>query len=233
MPKPPSYNGIPIPYDDDIDTLCQTLKTPGAATWAACIALGHKTDVAALEILEQLVLAEDWRYRRIAIEAMAAHQLAVTRAALICQCLRDPSPYVVRTTCSVVAALKLHSAHASLRELAYGAMSETRCAALRALKELWQPTDAAWVVSLFQHDPSPQVRREAAWTLRQNVDQDTWERLFELWSADPLPRHRVWACELARAFGFISYIPILQLMGNDRDGHVRTAASQALAHLGG
>ena len=229
--RPSSYNGVPIPYDDEINDLRQRVKATGPEAWAACLALGYKTDKAAFEVLEELAVSDDWRYRRAAIEAMATHHLALTRTAFFCACLTDPSPYVVRTACKVVAELKLEDACDSLRKLVHSDAGNTRIAALIALKELWQPSDFDLVLSMFQKDVSEQVRREAAWTLRSNADKSNWESLFEVWRTDPLHRHRIWACELAGKFGDRSHAKILQVMLKDTDGHVRAAADHTLQEL--
>jgi HEAT repeat protein len=229
--RPSLNNGVPIPYDNEVEELRRRVKNPGPEAWAACLALGYKADKNAFEILEELAVSDDWRYRRSAIEAMAVHRLALTRIAFFCGCLEDPSPYVVRTACQVVADLKLDDAHDSLRKLVHSGAADTRIAALRALKELWKPSDYALVFSVFQSDVSEQVRRQATWTLRSNVDKGNWVPLFEAWRADPLHRHRVWACELAGKFGGNNLSQTLKAMLKDPDGHVSKAAARALERL--
>lgn len=232
MPKIPElYNGIPIPHDTEVVHLRHMVKTPGPQAWAACMALGYKNDAAAFEVLEELAASNDWRCRRISIEAMAFHHLAMSKGDLFCKCLEDPSPYVVRTACKTVAQLGLDCAHNDLRRLVHANDALTRSAALRALRKLWKQSDFDLVFEVLQGDSSKEARSEAAWTLRENADGDNWERLFELWRTDPLHRHRIWACELANKFGDKNHTATLRIMLEDSDGHVRAASSRALEKL--
>jgi hypothetical protein len=57
--RPSLYNGVPIPYDGEIDDLRERVKAPGPEAWAACLALGYKTDKAAFEVLEELAVSDD------------------------------------------------------------------------------------------------------------------------------------------------------------------------------
>ena len=68
--------------------------------------------------------------------------------------------------------------------------------------------------------------------LHKNVDSDHWVHLFVAWSSDRVPRHRVWACELAQRFGGRSVLPALKALKADIDGHVQRAAMQAAEHIG-
>jgi HEAT repeat protein len=229
--RPEMLNGIRIPYAADIEDLRLELRNPGPEAWAACVALGHKSEWAALEILTELGHSEDWRFRRAAIEAIAAHPFAYTRAELLCRSLGDPSQFVVRTACQVAGQLKLDCAHDYLLELASSRLRATRIAALGALERMWQPSDFELVFSIFLRDPSKEVRRRAAWTIRRNVDEENWERVFEVWRTDSLHRHRVWACEVAAKFGDHNHIARLSGLLEDADGHVRKAARKSIAEL--
>jgi hypothetical protein len=89
--------------------------------------------------------------------------------------------------------------------------------------------DFAPVFRLPLSDPSPAVRRDAAWTLRRTACAETWRELFEAWKGDQLPRHRLWACELAGEHGDESVGVELRALARDRDGHVRKAVARTLA----
>ncbi|WP_247359433.1 HEAT repeat domain-containing protein [Bradyrhizobium sp. 134] len=49
---------------------------------------------------------------------------------------------------------------------------------------------------------------------------------------DELPRHRLWACEIANTFGDPDVLPALTPLLNDDDGHVRKSAAQAHQAIG-
>jgi HEAT repeat protein len=76
-----------------------------------------------------------------------------------------------------------------------------------------------------------QVRKEAAWTLRANTSSGNWRALFQAWRSHRLARHRVWACEVAGAFGDTNIEPELVPLAGDEDGHVRKAAARALREI--
>ena len=56
-------------------------------------------------------------------------------------------------------------------------------------------------MTIYLSDQVQAVRREAAWALKANASPENWEPLFEAWASDSVPRHGIWACELAMAFG--------------------------------
>lgn len=109
---------------------------------------------------------------------------------------------------------------------------DLRDVALGALRGLWTTADFDPVWRLYKEDPLERVRRNAAFLLREHADLPNWSTLFEAWWNDPLPRLRVWAIELAEQFGEGSLPPLHPLL-QDPDGHVRRAASRALANRPG
>jgi HEAT repeat protein len=88
------------------------------------------------------------------------------------------------------------------------------------------------VFDTFRTDRSPEVRKEAAWTLRRHVTKETWRTLFDAWHHDSLHRHRCWACEIAADFGGPDLAESLSQLANDEDGLVRRAAKDALSRVG-
>jgi hypothetical protein len=109
--------------------------------------------------------------------------------------------------------------------------AEARSAALRALRPLWRDEDFETVLGLARHDPDDTVRGDAAWVLRATASIHTWSRLFDLWCADPLPRHRAWACELAARWGGADDLAAVRRLERDRDGQVQAAAVTAVRRL--
>ncbi len=226
--RPDVLNGVQVPYGAEVSVLRSRVRSPGPEAWAAILALGHHHAQEAFELLVQLTASPDWGIRRSAVEAVAVHALGPTAAPVLIDRLGDPSPYVVRAACEAVAHLRLGDAHDAVVTLLASQEAATRRRALQALSVLWQPSDFGRVLTMLQTDQSREVRLAAAWTLRANVDLDNWWALYRTWGVDPLPRHRVWACELEGQFGTAGQVPEREKLTQDKDGHVRRAAKLAL-----
>ena len=151
---------------------------------------------------------------------------------VVCQALDDCDSVVVRAAMEAAANLRLQTAHERVLSLVTASDESTRLAALRAAEVLWHSSDFEAVFDRYLHDPSAAVRKQAAWTLHNNVGAEHWERVFLQWSRDPLPRHRLWACQLAGSFGSRAVVPALEELRANPDGHVRRAAEQALEQIG-
>ena len=89
------------------------------------------------------------------------------------------------------------------------------------------PSDFENVFARHLKDRSDDVRKQAAWTLNKNVGPEHWQRLFEVWAIDRLPRHRGWACSLAEKFGDRTVSDKLHALCSDPNGHVRMAGKRA------
>ncbi|HYV36683.1 MAG TPA: HEAT repeat domain-containing protein [Gemmataceae bacterium] len=229
--KPQIWNGEPIPYDASVADVRSTVEEPGPKAWAAIRALADKPDPEALTTLVQLTHSSDPHLRRSAVEALGIHYSGQSASEVVCHLLHDRVSFVARAAVDTAAKLQLTAAHGQVVCLVKAAEDSTKLAALRALESLWKSSDFELVFDLYLHDPSKEVRKQAAWTLQKNVGADHWEHLFSAWSTDPLPRHRVWACQVAEMFGSATIIPALHVLCADQDGHVRGAASQAVARL--
>jgi HEAT repeat protein len=185
-------------------------------------------DAASLERLVETTTVRDQFLRRAAIEAIGHHPLGHSSVGIILRALSDPSGYVVRTACEIVGRWKLLTAHNALLPLLSNASASTRRSAIRALGSVWDQSDFSALFHLYQRDPQIAVRREAAWLLHDHAGADNWRALFDALYADPLSRHRRWACELADRFATSQILPLLRPLSADRDGHVRNAASRAI-----
>jgi len=74
--------------------------------------------------------------------------------------------------------------------------------------------------------------RQTELFLRARLDGISGRRsLFETFRVDELPRHRQWVSELAGDIFRIGALPRLSRLLLDTEGHVRTAASQAIDAL--
>lgn len=97
--KSERWNGTSVPYDAPIRDLEEALTESGGKAATAFQALAFHHDPQALEVLKKQTLSTDWRYRRLAIEAISIHPHGQTCGDILVQALSDPSQYVVRTTC--------------------------------------------------------------------------------------------------------------------------------------
>ena len=100
----------------------------------------------------------------------------------------------------MAAELVIPEAHTEVVGLLKSNSPSTREAALRALEKLWQQADFETVLAVFKDDRSQEVRRTAGWTLWETRSAERASALVGLWRADPLPHHRVWACQVAAEF---------------------------------
>ncbi len=170
----------------------------------------------------------------------------IRRAALAELCRRGPSPeaqrallagfadasgYVKRTASDIATGWQYRPAHDLVMGLLGDAEDRTRVEALRALCTLGVEADIPSLLPIYDSDPSEDARRMAAWALQLAATPASWEPIFARLERDALGRHRVWACELASRFGNATHLPALERLTGDDDGHVRTAASRAVAAL--
>jgi HEAT repeat protein len=196
-------------------------------THEAIRALGSRNDAEALVTLAAVAAVDDQFLRRTAVEMIGRHPHGRELGAIILNALRDPSEYVVRTTCDVVEEWSLREAHDYLLPLLASDSGATRRSALRALGSIWAEMDFSPVFKIFTGDSEIDVRREAGWVLRQQATSATWRTIFEAFCTDELARHRQWACELAESFSGPELLPVLSPLLSDLDGHVRKAAARA------
>lgn len=189
--------------------------------------LGSRDDAEALKALADTAEVDDAFLRRTAVETIGRHPRGHELAAIILRAFRDPSDYVVRTACEVVAGWELSEAHSFIEPLLANASKATRESAIRALGAVWVETDFPLIFSIYAEDSDIHVRREAALVLRRRATFANWRTLFDVFSVDALPRHRQWACELAENFAGPDTLPVLSRLATDSDGHVRKAALRA------
>jgi len=196
-------------------------------THEAIRALGSRNDAEALVTLAAVAAVDDQFLRRTAMEMIGRHPRGRELSAIILNALRDPSEYVVRTACDVVGEWSLREAHDLVLPLLANDSGGTRRSALRALGSIWAEADFPSVFKIFTGDSEIDVRKEAAWVLRQQATVTTWRAVFEVFRTDELARHRQWACELAERFSDPELLPALSPLLSDLDGHVRKAAARA------
>lgn len=230
--RPPTWNGIEIPYALSVDELRQAANGSESTSWPAFVALAHHPDDSALEILREKAADKDPYVRRIAIEAIGVHPRGFLFADVVSRLLTDPFGPVVRSACEAAATHKMTGCHALIIRLLISPEEHTVEAALSALQSLWRAEDFPLVLNLFKASRIEDVRKCAAWTLRTAASGENWRNLYDVWRSDFLPRHRAWACELAAKFGGPDEKIELARLSEDPDGHVRTHALRALAGIG-
>lgn len=226
--RPPIWDGVPVPYEASLEELARLLRRPAPERWVAFVALAHRPGEAALALLREEATSEDPHVRRIALEAIGVHPQGRRLREMVCAGLEDEAPFVIRTACRAAARLELCEAQDALIRLVQIADDATRVAALQALRHLRAESAFGPALGLFDSAASDTVRKEAAWTLRALASPHTWRGLFEMWRSDPLPRHRVWACELAEEHRAADKLPELRGLRDDPDGHVRKRATCAI-----
>ncbi len=228
--KPPTWNGLPVPYEAGVEALAGAARGGAPACWAALIALGHHEDPRAADVLIQL--ANDAREpdrRAAALRALGDNGHGAGGTAVILAGLTDSSGVVARGACEAAGKLGLREARAGVLALLDVDIRVTRLTALEALKTIGEEQDVGRLEVTFRSDTDEHVRREAAWTMRALAREGTWRHLFDLWCSDAVPRHRQWACELAARHGGEDLLGALDALQRDHDGHVRMAAVRARA----
>jgi HEAT repeat protein len=199
--------------------------------WAAFVALAHSSDRSALTFLQESAGSPDPHVRRIAAEAIGVHLEGSRLVDVILTLIADSDQIVVRSACEAAGRQRLTQAHDAIVRLLDSPDASTRGVAVRTLRSLWRETDFDRVLRTFTSDHSTEVTRDAAWTLRAFASESNWQELFAIWQADVLPRHRRWAAELAGVFGDRRFLPRLERLAEDTDGHVRHQAIQAIRDL--
>ncbi|WP_410052610.1 HEAT repeat domain-containing protein [Bradyrhizobium sp. SZCCHNRI3052] len=103
--------------------------------------LALQEGAAALKALANAAGLEDQFERRAAIDAIGRHPHGRELRSIILRALRDPSEYVVRTACEVVAQWELQEAHELVVALLANPSKATRQTAIRTLGKIWVDAD--------------------------------------------------------------------------------------------
>ena len=167
--------------------------------------------------------------RRSALEALGKLPRDADTDALVLDALRDTSGYVIRTAAEIVERWGLVDAAPVLRQRTGDSDPLTRRSALDALRIVGRAEDIDLLLPLLAHDPDRSVRNAAAWAISALAGQDNWRRAFAALLGDPMPRHRLFACEMAAKFGGAQDREVLRPLLDDEDGHVRKAVARILS----
>jgi HEAT repeat protein len=226
----PTWQGARIPRDAPVIELRALLQWGPPTCWIAFRALGESRDAAAIDLLISEAESPDEFRRRAAVEALGQSSLGGAAVAHVRRLLADPSPFVTRSAIEAAARLRDEQSHSAVLAFLKDRDALTRYEAVRALDALWREDDFENLLATMSKDPDDDTRKEAAWILRRHAPADS-RVLIERWRSGPLPRERVWACELIAQSGGPNDRAILEALLRDSDGHVRDAARRALAGL--
>lgn len=166
--------------------------------------------------------------RRSALEALAKSPRDLEIEEHVLRALHDSSGYVVRTATEIAGRWGLAAAAERLRSLARDRDPMTRRASLEALRTIGSDEDLGMVLALFAGDPSREVRNAAAWAVAALATNGNWRQASAALLVDPMPRHRIFGCDLVERFGDDSDRMALRFLLDDPDGHVRKAAERLL-----
>ncbi len=228
------FNGIEISEKLSIEDLSKIFLSGSEdkdKKWAACLALGLKSDSISLSILVNAFKSKDWTIRRISAESIKNHRKALDVKDDIINLLGDENEYVKRTACVTIAELKINKAHDDIVNLINSNDPYTRKIAIEAIASIWKNSDFELILKKFTSDDNREVRLSAAEKLREHVNSDTWRTLFDIWCIDSFDRHKLWSCEIAEQFGEINIKEKLLNLSHDKNGHIRKAAKRALERL--
>lgn len=204
---------------------------PPEKRWAACFALGGKSEPEAFDALIHTLQAPEWELRRFALESITRHPRGIEAREQIVAALFDVDDLVRQTACKACSILRIEDAHDGVIELLKADNPDVRDMAANAIAQLWDEGDFERMFALYQSDQRRAVRIAAAKTLRKNAAPRTWRRLFASWSVDREARHRLWGCELVARFGRRPDIPLIEPMLDDRNRNVRIAAEESIQQL--
>ncbi len=170
--------------------------------------------------------------RRLALEALGKRGDGGDLVDLVLGRLDDSDPAVIAAACSAVASLRLARSRDRVLALVSSPLPAARQAAIHAMHRLWCDDDFEPMLEAFRVETDDAIRNEAAWVLHETATPRTWSRLFDAWLRDAHPRHREWACDLAKEFGSPDDVGELRRLRADRDAHVSAAAVRALRRFG-
>ena len=224
-----TWNGHEIPDGADLETLARMLDGDPPAPWLAFLALGARSDPAALQLIVDQCGNVDPYKRRAAVETIGRSPIGAQAIAYVRRALDDPAPPVVDTAIAAIGKLHDEESRPRLRALLRDGNPYYRGYALLALGDMWSDADFAAVLEIARRDRDERNRKNAASILRAHPLE--WRQLVELWRESELPPQRGWVCELIGERGDVTDRALLERLRRDRNGHVRQRAEEALLAL--
>lgn len=224
-----TWNGHEIPDSADLEMLARLLDGDPPAPWLAFMALGVRSDPAALKLIVDQGGSVDPQKRRAAVEAIGTSPIGAQAIQYVRRALDDPAPAVVDAAITAIGRLRDETSRPRLRALLKDGNPYYRGYALLALRDMWSDADFGAVLEVARADRDERSRKTAALLLRDHPLE--WRQLVELWRDSELPRERGWVCELIGERGDATDQALLERLRRDPDGHVRQRAEEALLAL--
>jgi len=210
--------------------LARAQDASGDELWGIARALGEDSSSECLKGLAILAQSDDIDRRRAALYALGKNEKGAVMRDVVLAAFGDPAFQVVWAAVEAAAGLQIVEANERIVQL-LEKPNPVRRAAVAALRHIWHPSNFEPTLNVFRKSRKDQTRKEAAWTLRQHASSENWSILFDEWKDDEVPRHRIWACQLAAMHGGRSVTRQVANLSQDSDGHVRAAAEAAFREL--
>lgn len=231
LQKPPTINGVAVPYGEPLATLAEKIKNPGPEAWAAFVAIGFDESPGALDLLLSMTRADDASLRRAAVVAMRYHREGLRANARVLELAEGDEKSVSIAATETAAYFKLRSVRGSALELLKSPDADIRERAAAIFEKVWVDEDFDIFMIVLESDPSEPVRNVAARVLAAHGSAENWRRIFDIFKKSTNAQHRVWACELAGRFAPGEAREILGPFRADPNGHVRGAVRRAAGEL--
>ena len=180
VPRPTTYNGVPVPYGTPWPELIEVVRAgPNSTRWATTYALLEVRDPACLEALGKLLNSINVDVRNAVLFTIGEHPDGRTVSAIVLRGFADPDLCVVRTACRAAGKLGLVEANDQILSL-LNQTPAVQLEALAAIKTAWLPSNFFPVLQFFRKARDDRSRKEAAWALFSNATSDNWRELFDL-----------------------------------------------------
>jgi HEAT repeat protein len=224
---PDQLNGRPVPYGTAVDELARLLRDPELAG-AAALALARDGSQASLEALLLLLrdTGPDWRGRRLAVATLGEHPLGGQLAADVLRLLHDPNPHVVWAASTSAGYLGLTEAVPHFLEAIHDPDQFVSSGAYNALVVLRWPGDIEQLLGMYG-TANYETRKKLGVMIGCRFCPKVWREVYEAYRLSDVAQHREHAARMAHEFGGAERLRELELLANDRDGHVRRAACRA------
>jgi hypothetical protein len=204
----------------ELGILCQK---PAPECWKGFDLLAIHNDPESISVLESFLKSEDSHKVRAAISAIGRNVNGKRIASDIIPFLTSQHAYVQRAALEALGRLECRSGRQMIYPFIDCEVESLQIAAIVAINLLWEGSDFGHFLEFFQHHKSETVRKQLGDVIYEHVSFLSWEAVFALFCSDPLPRHRIWAVELADKYGKRE---MLERFFSDPDGHVRKRAER-------
>lgn len=225
-------NGYLAPYEASVNELLQIIDDakPGER-WAASYALSKKDVILPKDIIDHLFSSSDVDTKRSVVNMIGNHKFGIEYKSIVLDALIDKNEVLRRTACGAARELKLLEANDAIISMLKSPSLAAKTDALRALEIVWREDNFDIIFDVYSSETDIELTKRAAWVLYCNANKSNWRKMFDYWKIDNINRHRLWSCKIAGKYGSLENIDDLNTLCNDKDGHVRKAAKNAIAQI--